>query len=173
MGLLKTVLEAAPKALADPQAYAPRADLMWAGMLAHNELCGAGRAQDWASHQIEHELSALYDCAHGAGLAVILPAWMEFVAEHDIPRFVRFAVNVMGCERNDAHPEVTAREGIARLRDFFRSLGMPVTLEEIGAKAEDIPAMIDHRSKKPESFPFGGFVKIGPSEMEAILRLAQ
>lgn len=172
-GLMKTVLEAAPKALADPQAYAPRADLMWAGMLAHNELCGTGRAQDWASHQIEHELSAFYDCAHGAGLAVILPAWMEFVMDHDIPRFVRFAVNVMDCERDDTHPEATAREGIARLRDFFRSLGMPVTLEEIGAKAEDIPAMLEHRSKKPGGFPFGGFMKIGPSEMEAILRLAQ
>ena len=172
-GLMKTVLDAAPKALANPQAYAPRADLMWAGMLAHNELCGTGRAQDWASHQIEHELSAFYDCAHGAGLAVILPAWMEFVMHHDIPRFVRFAVNVMGCEKNESHPEVTAQEGISRLRDFFRSLGMPVTLEEIGAKAEDIPAMIDHRSKKPGGFPFGGFVKIGPSEMETILRMAQ
>ena len=172
-GLMKTVLEAAPKALADPQAYAPRADLMWAGMLAHNNSCGVGRVQDWSSHQIEHELSAFYDCAHGAGLAVILPAWMEFVMHHDIPRFVRFSVNVMGCEMDSSHPERTAREGISRLRDFFRSLGMPVTLEEIGAKAEDIPAMIAHRKKKPNGFPFGGFVKIGPSEMEAILRLAQ
>ena len=171
--LLKTIVDAAPKALANPQAYAPRADLMWAGMLAHNNSCGVGRVQDWASHQIEHELSALYDCAHGAGLAVVLPAWMEFVMHHDIPRFVRFAVNVMGCERDDEHPEVTAKEGITRLRNFFRTLGMPVTLEEIGAKAEDIPAMIDHRSKKPGGFPFGGFLKIGPSEMEAILRLAQ
>ena len=172
-GLMKTVLETAPKALADPQAYAPRADLMWAGMLAHNELCGTGRAQDWASHQIEHELSAFYDCAHGAGLAVILPAWMEFVMHHDIPRFVRFAVNVMGCEMDELHPERTAQEGIACLKHFFRSLGMPVTLEEIGAQAEDIPAMIDHRGKKPGAFPFGGFVKIGPAEMETILRLAQ
>jgi len=172
-GLMKTVLEAGPKALADPSAYAPRADLMWAGMLAHNELCGTGRAQDWASHQIEHELSALYDCAHGAGLAVILPAWMEFVMHHDIPRFVRFAVNVMGCEPDASNPERTALEGITRLRNFFRSLGMPVTLEEIGAKAEDIPAMIDHRKKKPGGFPFGGFVQIGSSEMETILRLAQ
>ena len=172
-GLMKTVLEAAPKALADPTAYAPRADLMWAGMLAHNELCGTGRVQDWASHQIEHELSAFYDCAHGAGLAVILPAWMEFVMHHDIPRFARFAVQVMGCELDEAHPERTAQEGIARLRNFFRSLGMPVTLEEIGAKADDIPAMITHRAMKPGAFPFGGFAKIGPAEMETILHLAQ
>ena len=75
--LMKTIVDAAPKALADPNNYAARADLMWTGMLAHNNSCGVGRQQDWASHQMEHELSAFYDCAHGAGLAVVMPAWME------------------------------------------------------------------------------------------------
>ena len=171
--LLKTILSAAPKALADPDDYASHADLMWAGMLAHNNSCGVGRTQDWASHQIEHELSAFYDCAHGAGLAVVLPAWMEFVMEQDVTRFARFAVNVMGCELDFAHPERTAREGISRLKEFFRRLDMPVTLEQIGAKAEDIPAMIAHRAARPGGFPFGGFVKIGPSEMETILHFAE
>lgn len=170
--LLKTIVDAAPKALADSDDYAARADLMWAGMLAHNNSCGVGRDQDWASHQIEHELSAFYDCAHGAGLAVVMPAWMEYVCSHDVMRFARFAVNVFGCEMNFACPENTAREGIARLRAFFRSLGMPTTFAEIGARAEDIPAMAAHRAEKPNGFPFGGFVKIGPEEMEAILRLA-
>lgn len=170
--LLKTIVDAAPKALADPSNYAARADLMWAGMLAHNNSCGVGRDQDWASHQIEHELSAFYDCAHGAGLAVVMPAWMEYVLPHDPMRFARFAVNVLGCEMDFACPENTAREGVARLRAFFRSLGMPVTFAEIGAKAEDIPAMAAHRAEKPGGFPFGGFVKIGSDEMEAILRLA-
>ena len=170
--LLKTIVDAAPKALADSDDYAARADLMWAGMLAHNNSCGVGRDQDWASHQIEHELSAFYDCAHGAGLAVVMPAWMEYVCNHDVMRFARFAVNVFGCEMNFACPENTAREGIARLRAFFRSLGMPTTFAEIGARAEDIPAMAAHRAEKPNGFPFGGFVKIGPEEMEAILRLA-
>ena len=169
--LLKTIVEAAPKAIADPGDYAPRADLMWAGMLAHNNSCGVGRVQDWASHQIEHELSAFYDCAHGAGLAVVMPAWMEFVCDHDVMRFARFAVNVFGCEMDFAHPENTAKEGIARLREFFRALGMPTTLSEIGGREEDIPAMAAHRAKKPNGFPFGGFVKIAPAEMEAILRL--
>ena len=168
--LLKTVAEAAPRAIADPEDYASHADLMWAGMLAHNNSCGVGRAQDWASHQMEHELSAFYDCAHGAGLAVVMPAWMEFVMEHDVLRFARFAVNVFGCEMDFARPENTAKEGIARLRSFFRSLGMPTTLQEVGGKAEDIPAMAAHRAEKPNGFPFGGFVKIGPEEMEAILR---
>ncbi|MDY3986132.1 iron-containing alcohol dehydrogenase [Dysosmobacter sp.] len=170
--LLKTILEAAPRALADPDNYAARADLMWAGMLAHNNTCGVGREQDWASHQMEHELSAFYDCAHGAGLAVVMPAWMEFVCGHDVMRFARFAVNVFGCEMDFASPEHTAREGIERLRTFFRALGMPTTFAEIGAKAEDIPAMAAHRAEKPHGFPFGNFVKIGPGEMEAILRLA-
>lgn len=169
--LLKTVVDAAPKALADPAAYAPRADLMWVGMLAHNNSCGVGRVQDWASHQIEHELSAFYDCAHGAGLAVVLPAWMEYVCGHDTARFARFAVNVFGCEMDFACPERTARQGIRRLRQFFRDLGMPTTLEELGGQESDIPAMLTHRAEKPNAFPFGGFVKINPQEMEDILRL--
>ena len=169
--LLKTIVEAAPKALAKPGDHAPRAGLMWAGMLAHNNSCGVGRVQDWASQQMEHELSGFYDCAHGAGLAVVMPAWMEFVYSHDVMRFARFAVNVFGCEMDFAHPENTAREGIARLREFFRALGMPTTLAEIGGREEDIPAMVTHRAEKPNGFPFGGFVKIGPDEMEAILRL--
>ena len=171
--LLKTILTAAPKALANPGDYAAQADLMWAGMLAHNDSCGTGRVQDWASHQIEHELSAFYDCAHGAGLAVVLPAWMTFVMNQDIARFARFAVNVMGCERNETAPEETAREGIARLKEFFRQLNMPVTLEEIGADPADIPAMVAHRAARPGGFPFGNFLKIGPAEMEAILNLAK
>ncbi len=169
--LLKTILDAAPKAVTLPEDTASHADLMWAGMLAHNNLCGTGRVQDWASHQIEHELSAFYDCAHGAGLAVVLPAWMDYVCGHDPMRFARFAVNVFGCEMNFARPETTAREGIARLRDFFRALGMPTTLSEVGGNPADIPAMVAHRSEKPGGFPFGNFVPVTPADMEAILRL--
>ena len=102
---------------------------------------------------------------------MVMPAWMEFVCDHDVMRFARFAVNVFGCEMDFAHPENTAKEGIARLREFFRALGMPTTLSEIGGREEDIPAMAAHRAEKPNGFPFGGFVKIGPDEMEAILRL--
>ena len=171
--LLKTVVASAPRAVANPGDYAAQADLMWAGMLAHNNSCGVGRVQDWASHQIEHELSAFYDCAHGAGLAVVTPAWMEYVLNHDPMRLARFAVNVMGCEMDYADPARTAREGVARLKAFFREIGMPVTLTEIGAKVEDIPAMAAHRAEKPNGFPFGGFVKIGPEEMQAILHLAE
>ena len=169
--LLKTVIQYAPIACKNPSDYDAQAQIMWAGTLAHNDTCGVGRLGDWASHQIEHELSAFYDCAHGAGLAVVMPAWMEYVLPHDPMRMARFAVNIMGCDMDYACPENTAREGIARLRNFFRSLGMPVTLKEVGAKAEDIPAMVAHRAEKPNGFPFGGFVKIQPEDMEAVLRL--
>ena len=168
--VMKTVVDAAPRALAGHDDYAAHADLMWAGMLAHNNSCGIGREQDWASHQIEHELSAFYDCAHGAGLAVVMPAWMEYVCGHDPMRFARFAINVFGCEMDYAHPERTAQAGIRRLREFFRALHMPAALEELGGKAEDIPAMVAHRAEKPNGFPFGGFVKIHEADMEAILR---
>ena len=171
--VMRTVLDAAPRALAHPDDYPARADLMWAGMLAHNNSCGVGREQDWASHQIEHELSAFYDCAHGAGLAVVLPAWLEFVLPHDPARLAQFAVRVFSCEMDFACPENTARAGIARLRAFFRSLGMPATLEELGARPEDIPAMAVHRAEKPRAYPFGNFVKIQPADMEAILHLAE
>ena len=168
--LMRTIIEATPKAIEDPENYAARANLMWAGMLAHNNSCGVGREQDWASHQIEHELSALYDCAHGAGLAVILPAWMEYVMFHNVSRFAQFAVRVWGCEMDFAHPEHTAKEGIQKFCLFLHSIGMPITFEEIGARKEDIPEMVAHRRSK--GFPFGGFVKIGEPEMEAILNLA-
>ena len=167
--LLKTIVEAAPKALENPMDYHARADLMWAGMLAHNDSCGVGRKQDWASHQIEHELSAFYDCAHGAGLAVVMPAWMSYVMPESPARFARFAVEVFGCELDPMDVERTAREGIRRLKSFFRLLGMPTTLKELGAKTEDIPAMVLHRAEK--GFPFGGMVEIGPAEMADILLL--
>ena len=170
--LMKTVADAAPRALENPEDYAARADLMWAGMLAHNNSCGVGRVQDWASHQIEHELSAFYDCAHGAGLAVILPAWMEYVYPKDPMRFARFGAEVFGCEMDYARPERTAREGIRRLRVFFKSLGLPEKLRDIGGRLEDVPDMIEHRREKPNGFPFGGFMKFGPEEMEAVLRLS-
>ncbi|MCI2058597.1 MAG: iron-containing alcohol dehydrogenase [Oscillibacter sp.] len=170
--LVKTVLDAAPRAMENPGDLAARADLMWSGMLAHNNLCGTGRVQDWASHQIEHELSAFTDCAHGAGLAVVMPAWMEYVMTHDVPRFAQFAVRMLGCEMDFAAPERTAREGIARLRRFFASLGMPASLEELGFRADQIPAAAANRAKKPGGFPFGNFVKIGQPEAAAILRLA-
>ena len=171
-GVLLAMLHEGRRVMADPHNYEARANIMWAGMVCHNDVMGVGRKQDWNSHHLEHVLSALYDCAHGAGLAVVMPAWMEYVLPHNPMRFAQFAQCVFGCEMDFACPERTAREGVERLRAFFRALGMPTTFAEIGADPKDIPAMVAHRAEKPNGFPFGGFVKIGPDEMEAILRLA-
>ena len=140
--LLLTMIHEGPRVIADPNHYQARANIMWAGMMAHNNACGVGRTQDWNSHNIEHELSALYDCAHGAGLAVTMPAVFRYVMEHDVARFAQIAVRVWGCQMDFAHPERTARAGIKALRAFLLELGMPATLQELGGKAEDIPALV-------------------------------
>lgn len=170
--VMKAAVDCAKRAVADRNDAAALADLMWIGNLSQNESTGVGRAQDWASHLIEHELSAVVECAHGAGLAVIMPAWMEFVMNHDVLRFARFAVEVFGCEMSYEHPERTAREGIARFRAFCKGLGLPTTLAELGVKEEDIPTIVAHREAKPAPFPFGQFVPIGPDEMAAVLKIA-
>ena len=141
--LMLTMIHEGPRVIEDPDNYDARANIMWAGMMAHNNSCGVGRSQDWSSHQIEHELSALYDCAHGAGLAVTMPAVFRYVMEHDVMRFAQVAVRVWGCQMDFAHPEVTAREGIERLRAFLISIGMPKNFAELGAKEEDIPKLAD------------------------------
>ena len=140
--LLLTMIHEGPRVIADPDNYEARANIMWAGMMAHNNSCGVGRSQDWNSHNIEHELSALYDCAHGAGLAVTMPAVFSYVMEHDVMRFAQVAVRVWGCQMDFANPEVTAREGIRKLQQFFISIGMPRNFAELGAREEDIPALV-------------------------------
>ena len=140
--LLLTMIHKGPRVIADPNNYDARANIMWAGMMAHNNSCGVGRSQDWNSHNIEHELSALYDCAHGAGLAVTMPAVFTYVMNHNVNRFAQAAVRVWGCQMDFDHPEVTAKEGIERFRRFLISLGMPSNFAELGVKAEDIPALV-------------------------------
>ncbi len=168
--ILLTIIKETPIALADATDYESRANLMWAGMVAHNDLCGVGREQDWATHNLEHELSALYDVAHGAGLAVMYPAWMKYVMHHDISRFAQFAVRVWGCEMNFQEPDKTALEGILRYENFMRSIGMPVRFSEIGAKEEDIPLLVKQTGVGDGTM--GSFVKLTTKDMEKIYRLA-
>ncbi len=141
--LLLTMVHETPRVIADPNNYDARANIMWAGMMAHNNSCGVGRSQDWNSHNIEHELSALYDCAHGAGLAVTMPAVFRYVMNHDVMRFAQVAVRVWGCQMDFAHPEVTALAGINAFQNFLISIGMPKNFEELGAKEEDIPKLVE------------------------------
>lgn len=167
--ILLTMIKEVPRVIEDPNHYEARANIMWAGMVAHNNLVGVGRDQDWSSHIIEHELSALYDVAHGAGLAVIFPAWMTYVYRHDIDRFAKFAVRVWGCE-SSASPEETALEGISRLKQFLTSIGMPISFKELGAKEEDIPYMVEKIGIGKGTI--GGFVPLTAKDVEQIYRLA-
>lgn len=141
--ILLTMIKETPRVIEDPCNYDARANIMWAGTVAHNDIVGVGRAQDWNSHGIEHELSGLYDCAHGAGLAVVMPAWMEYVMDTDVMRFAQVAVRVWGCEMDYAHPENTARAGIRAFRTFLHNIGMPINFAELGAKEEDIPRLVE------------------------------
>ncbi|MBC8570301.1 iron-containing alcohol dehydrogenase [Zongyangia hominis] len=170
-GILLTMLNEVPKVMENPGDYEARANIMWAGTVAHNNICGVGREQDWASHEIEHELSALYDCAHGAGLAVIFPAWMEYVSQHhDLSRFAQLAVRVLGCQMDFAHPENTVKAGIAALRRFWHSIGMPTSFAELGAKEEDIPAMVENMRIGQRSI--GHFLPMTKESCAAIYHLA-
>ena len=168
--VLLTMIKETPRAIAQPDNYEARANIMWAGTVAHNDIVGVGRSQDWNSHAIEHELSALYDCAHGAGLAVIMPAWMEFVYKHDVMRFAQMAVRVWGCQMNFEFPDETALEGIACFRSFLHSIGMPINFEQLGASEEDIPKLV-------EKFGIGdgktgGFVHLTAQDIATIYRIA-
>ena len=168
--VLLTMVRETPRVIAQPDLYEARANIMWAGTVAHTNIVGVGREQDWNSHGIEHELSALYDCAHGAGLAVIMPAWMEFVYQHDVMRFAQIAVRLWGCQMNFVHPEITALEGIRRFRLFLHSIGMPINFAELGAKEEDIPKLV-------EKFGIGdgktgGFVSLSAADITEIYRIA-
>ena len=171
-GLLMTMIHEAPRVIANPDDYEARANIMWAGMLAHNNCCGVGRDQDWASHNIEHELSALYDCAHGAGLAAVFPAWMKYTMHHDVMRFAQLASRVWGCSMDFANPEVTAKAGIAAFENFLTSIGMPLTLAELGGKEEDIEAMAHTACYgNGNSGTIGGFVVLGEEDVANIYRL--
>ena len=141
--LLLTMVHEGPRVIENPNNYEARANIMWAGMMAHNNSCGVGRSQDWNSHNIEHALSALYDCAHGAGLAVTMPAVFGYVMDHDVMRFAQVAVRVWGCQMDFANPRATALAGIEALRNFLTSIGMPKTLGELGGSEEDIPKLVD------------------------------
>jgi alcohol dehydrogenase len=168
--VMLTIINETPKALANPNDYEARANLMWAGMVAHNDLLGVGREQDWSSHQMEHELSGLYDVAHGAGLAVMFPAWMKYVMNHDILRFAQFAVRVWGCEMDFQHPEKTARKGIERYEQFVTSIGMPIRFSQLGAKAEDIPTLV--KTLGLGNRTLGSFVKLTEEDVKKIYELA-
>ena len=140
--LLITMKNEGPRVINDLTDYEARANIMWAGTMAHTNAVGVGRSQDWNSHNIEHELSALYDCAHGAGLAVTMPAVFRYVVDHDVNRFAQAAVRIWDCKMDEADPKKTALEGIDAFAKYLKGIGMPSTLGELGGKEEDIPELV-------------------------------
>ncbi|HQA52625.1 MAG TPA: iron-containing alcohol dehydrogenase [Spirochaetota bacterium] len=168
---MKTMINNVPQVLKKPDDYASRADVMWTGCVAHNDILGTGREGDWGSHMIEHEISAIYDVAHGAGLAVVFPAWMKYVYKHNVSRFVQFASRVFNVEIDFYNPEKTALEGIRRLEMFFESIGLPVRLSQMNIKNDKISEMAAKSTQK-DSFAVGNFVKLKTSDVAEILKLA-
>lgn len=170
--LLLTMKHEGPRVIENPNNYEARANIMWAGMMAHNNSCGVGRSQDWSSHDIEHELSALYDCAHGAGLAVTMPAVFKYVMNHNVMRFAQVATRVWGCQMDFEHPEVTALEGIKAFQNYLCSIGMPKNFAELGAKEEDIPELVKvlcHGNGR--SGTIGGFVTLNEDDCTKIYKM--
>ncbi|MDR2686472.1 MAG: iron-containing alcohol dehydrogenase [Oscillospiraceae bacterium] len=149
-GVLRAVMKNAPKLMADPGDYGAWCEIGWASSLAHNDLLGRGREEDWACHHVEHELSAIYDVAHGAGLAVLTPPWMEIAYKANTPMFLQFARNVMGVAGGRDADEIIL-EAIARLRRFFRELGLPGSLRELGIG----PERLEEMARKATGIAFG------------------
>jgi alcohol dehydrogenase YqhD (iron-dependent ADH family) len=172
---LRTIMKNALLASRDTRDYDAWAELGFAGTVAHNGLLGMGRRQDWACHGMEHELSAIYDVAHGAGLAVLTPFWMQYVYRDNIPMFVQFSVNVMGVRDSYREPDAIVREGIARLRAFFRGLALPETLSELGIGGDRLEEMAKKATAAAfgEERPLGGLKKLRWQDVLAIYQAAQ
>lgn len=154
---LKTLMRNALIVNREPENYDAWAELGFAGTVAHNGLLGMGREQDWACHGMEHELSAIYDVAHGAGLAVLFPAWMQYVYHDNVNLFVQFATNVMGVDGSLRDPDAIVHEAIRRLRGFFTTIGLPSTLTELGIGEDRLEEM----AQKCTGYAFGNEQPIG------------
>jgi len=159
--LLRTVKTCVMEVLANPEDYRHRAQIMWAGSLAHNDLTECGLEKDFATHRLEHELSAVYGVTHGAGLAALWGSWARYVMPKHISRFVQFAVNVMGVTNDFAHPEATALKGIEAIEDFYHAIGMPRNIGELLNRTltnEEIDTLADRCSR-------GGTITLGAMEV--------
>ena len=169
-GTLLAIIKEAAIVMKEPENYGARANLMWCGNIAHNGTCGVGCEEDWASHFLEHEISAIYNVTHGAGLSVVFPAWMTWMTEHNVDKIAQYAVRVWNVSEADDKKAV-ALEGIARLKYFFKSIGLPVTFSELGIENPDIDRLADslHRNKGEL---VGNYVKLTKEDSKEIYRLA-
>jgi len=169
---MKTIARMAPRALENPRDYDTWAEFMWAGAIAHNNLLNTGRVGDWASHDIEHEISGIYDVAHGAGLAVVFPAWMKHTLKNDVARFAQWAVRVWNVDMDVWNPEATAREGIRRLEAWYHGLGLGTTLADLKVGSDRLDEMAA-KCTDGNKRTVGNFVKLDQSAVRKILELAR
>lgn len=169
-GTLTAIIKEAYRVKQQPDNYAARANIMWCGTVAHNGTCGVWREEDWASHALEHEISAIYDVAHGAGLAVIFPAWMAFMAEHNPAKIAQFAHRVFDIPKSEDLEEM-ALAGTARLKHFFRYMGLPVSFKELGIEHPDIDRMLVSLQRNKGEL-LGNYVKLTMTDCREIYRLA-
>ena len=173
--LLRSMKENVFKVLADPEDYRARAQIMWGGSIAHNDLTGCGMSGDWATHQLEHELSGMFDVTHGAGLAAIWPSWARYVYKDNVSRFVRFAVNVMDVPNDFTDPEGTVLRGIEAMERFYHAIGMPINIHELIGRDitdDEIREMV-RKCSRGGTLLQGGFKVLHPEDMEAIYQMAR
>ncbi len=168
-GVLKAIIAEAPRVMAEPENYEARANIMWSGTLAHNGICGTGRQEDWVSHFMEHEISAVYGVTHGAGLAVMFPAWMTFMAQNHPVKVAQFARRVFDIV--EADDTIAALKGIEDLKRFYTSIGLPVTFAQLGVENPDIDLLVAKlHENKGETI--GGYYRLTAKETSEIYRLA-
>jgi hypothetical protein len=173
--LLRTMKESVFPVLEDPCNYRHRAQIMWGGSLAHNDLTGCGVTGDWATHQLGHELSGLFDATHGASLAAMWPSWARYVYKENVSRFVRFAVNVMDIPNDYTDPEGTAIKGIEAMERFYHHIGMPINIKELIGRDitdEEIKEMTRKCSRGYTTHQ-GAFKVLSAEDIEAIYKMAR
>jgi len=168
---MKTIGRMALKVAEQPRDYDAWAEFMWAGTVAHNNLLDTGRTGDWASHDIEHEISGIYDVAHGAGLAVVFPAWMKHTLATDVDRFAQWAVRVWNVDMDYWNPEAAARQGIARLEAWYRTLGLGTRLGDLGVGADRLDEMAA-KATDGDAHRVGNFVRLDTAGVRRVLELA-
>lgn len=171
-GILKTLVEIGPKVLEEPSNYSYRAEIMWIGTIAHNNTVGIGRIQDWATHEIGNELSALYDTPHGATLSIIMGSWMRYIYQKSPERFARYAKEVFGIEWTKENTLEAAYAGILKTEEYFRSMGMPVSFGDFKVPTDEVEKMLDRIAFRGEDDSIGGIVRLNREDCRRIYEMA-
>lgn len=179
-GAIMAIIDAAGRVMENPSDYGARANIMWSGMIAHNDTCSAGREEDWSTHAMEHELSALYDVTHGAGLAVMFPAFLTYMSEHNPKKVAQLAMRVFSVPASSSdvsalpleEQKAVALEGARSLRKFFKDvLHLPVTLPELGIPSPDFDTLV-RKLHENKGETFGCYYPLTPAVTREIFEIA-